>query len=215
MSDENREEIGATTIGLFDRLAADDKNAFNDLLIHYRDRLGRLTKKLFDNEKRLRDLYQTADIEQGAAMRLVRALKEEKPTTPLHFMRLAATSVRRELCDLARKEYGPHGDGRNVYANRPGEGDAHDELVAGRADSEAGPSTRAAEAEFHQTVQSLPEPELEVFELIHYGGHTHQEVADRLGVSASTVKRRWDDARDRLHALLRGTGPTTEAPPRG
>ena len=77
MSDENREEIGATTIGLFDRLAADDKNAFNDLLIDYRDRLGRLTKKLFDNEKRLRDLYQTADIEQGAAMRLVRALKKK------------------------------------------------------------------------------------------------------------------------------------------
>ena len=82
----------------------------------------------------------------------------------------------------------------------------------GRADSEAGPLTQAAATEFHEKVRELPEPELEVFELIHYGGHTHQEVADRLGVSASTVKRRWYDAQERLSELLKGAGPT-DCPP--
>jgi RNA polymerase sigma-70 factor (ECF subfamily) len=212
MTDDNRDVAGQTTAGLFDRLAAGDPGAVNDLLIHFRDRLHRLAKKMFRAEGRLPDLYQTDDVEQGAAIRLVRALDEENPTTPLQFMRLAATCIRRELCDLSRKEYGPHGDGRHVFANRPGDGDAHDELVAGRADSEAGPATRAAEGEFHQKVRELPEPELEVFELIHYGGHTHQEVADRLGVSASTVKRRWYDAQECLHALLRGTRPTPPPP---
>ena len=62
----------------------------------------------------------------------------------------------------------------------------------------------AEETEFHEKVQELPELELEVFELIHYGGHTHEEIAAQLGVSATTVKRRWLDAKESLHALLRG-----------
>lgn len=212
MSDENRDVAGQTTAGLFDRLVAGDQHAINDLLIHFRDRLHRLAKKLFQNEKRLADLYQTDDVEQGAAMRLIRTLQQEKPTTPLHFMRLAATCLRRELCDLARKEYGLQGDRKHVLGNRQGTADEHHELLAGLAENHTGPATQVAEDEFHEKVRELPEPELEVFELIQYGGHTHQEVADRLGISASTVKRRWYDAQERLHALLRGTTPTPPPP---
>lgn len=204
MSDENREEIGATTAGLFDRLATNDPNAENDLLVHFRDRIERLTRSMFHKEGRLPDLHQTADIEQGAVIRLLRTLKEEQPKTPLHFMRLVATCVRRELWDLARKEYGPHGDGR-LYANRPSDADAHGDLVAGVVDPNAGPATRAAS---HELVLRLPAEEREAFELIQYGGHTHQEVADRLGVSASTVKRRYYDAYERLEELIKATGPS-------
>lgn len=216
MSDENRDEMGATTAGLFDRLAAGDTTATNDLLIHFKDRLHRLAKKMFRNESRLPGLYQTDDVDQGAALRLVRAIQEEKPTTPLHFMRLAAVCVRRELCDLVRKEYGRDADRENVFANQPGKQDEHHELLAELADSGDGPATRAGEKDLnktvHEKVQELPDPEREVFDLIHYWGHPHQVVADRLGVSASTVKRRWYDALEHLNELLKGAGQTG-APP--
>ncbi|MBA4192156.1 MAG: hypothetical protein C0467_29625 [Planctomycetaceae bacterium] len=205
MSDENREEIGATTAGLFDRLATNDPNAENDLLVHFKDRIERLTRVMFHKEGRLPDLHQTADVEQGAVIRLLRTLKEERPKSALHFMRLVATCVRRELWDLARKEYGPHGDGGRVYANRPADSEQRHDLLDGRADPEPGPATRADLAEVHEMVLELPEPEREAFELIHYGGHTHQEVADRVGVSVSTVKRRYYDAYDLLEQRLKAT----------
>jgi RNA polymerase sigma factor (sigma-70 family) len=175
--------------------------------------LHRLAKKMFRNESRLPGLYQTDDIDQGAALRLVRAIKEEKPTTPLHFMRLAAVCVRRELCDLVRKEYGRNADRENVFANQPGKQDEHHELLAELVDAENGPATVARERNLNEKVRELPEPEFEVFDLIHYGGHTHQEVAVRLGVSASTVNRRWYDAVEHLNELLKGARPTGAPPP--
>lgn len=205
MSDENRDVAGQTTAGLFDRLAANDANAESDLLLHFKDRIERLTRAMFHKEGRLPELHQTDDIEQGAAIRLLRTLKEERPKTPLHFMRLVATCVRRELWDLARKEYGSKGYGR-VSASRPADSEQRQNLLDGKADSDPGPATLAGLAEVKEMVLELPEPEREAFELIHYGGHTHQEVADRLGVSASTVKRRYYDAYDRLAQRLKAEG---------
>ena len=42
-----------------------------------------MTKTIYrGNEKRLAQLYQTDDIEQGAVIRLMQALKEARPATP-------------------------------------------------------------------------------------------------------------------------------------
>ena len=96
MSDENSDVAGQTTAGLFDRLAAGDPTAENDLVVHFKDRLHRMTKAIFHrDEEKLPQLYQTDDVEQGAAIRLMRALKEERPATPKDFMRLVAICVRR------------------------------------------------------------------------------------------------------------------------
>jgi RNA polymerase sigma factor (sigma-70 family) len=203
MSKKNRDEMGATTGRLFGRLAAGDEAALNDLLKRFDDRLRRLAKKIFAAKRRLAGLYQTDDVRQGAVTRLIRAIRTRKPETPLHFRRLMAQCLRREIMDLSRKAFGEHGDGGRIFANRPGSEEKHDGLIEGRADSGAGPQTLAIEAEFHRKVGELPGPELEVFELIHYGGYTRQEVAELLGVSPKTVYRRWCDARVQVQQILK------------
>ena len=147
MSEVNRDATGPVTAGLFDRLATGDKNAIEDLLIHFKDRLRGQTKKIFSREGRLPDLYQTDDIEQGAVIGLMRAIEQAKPTTARHFMRLAATCVRREITDLARK--------KRVSEYRPGEAEKHDELLADLKDSAASPSKQAARADIEEKGSSV------------------------------------------------------------
>jgi RNA polymerase sigma-70 factor (ECF subfamily) len=51
-------------------------------------------------------------------------------------------------------------------------------------------------------VEALPEPERAAFDLLWYQGLTQEEAAQVLGVSISTVKRRWLDARLSLQQAL-------------
>jgi RNA polymerase sigma factor (sigma-70 family) len=202
VSNERRDEAGATTAGLFERLAAGDAKAPDDLFAHFYNRLRRLAKKVFTDYPRVAALHQTDDVFHGAAARLVRAIREVKPTTPGHFWGLAAECIRRELIDLSRKEYGPHGDGRRVFANRPADTDAGDALVAGLAAPGDGPLTELTQTEFHEKVGDLPELEREVFKLLFYCDHTQEEVSRLLGIAPKTVSRRWIRARLKLNELL-------------
>jgi RNA polymerase sigma-70 factor (ECF subfamily) len=53
----------------------------------------------------------------------------------------------------------------------------------------------------------MPEAEREVFDLLWYQGMTQEEAADLLGLSLSTVRRRWQAARLRLYEALGGELP--------
>ena len=53
-----------------------------------------------------------------------------------------------------------------------------------------------------EAVDGLPPDERDVVRLQHFGGLTHPEVADRLGVPVGTVKSRSHRAHKRLAARL-------------
>lgn len=57
--------------------------------------------------------------------------------------------------------------------------------------------------EFHQAVEKLPEDVRKVFKRRFYDGLAQKAVADELGVSEDTVKRRYREAKDTLQKLLR------------
>lgn len=145
MSNERRDEAGTTTAGLFERLAAGDAKAPDELFTHLYDRLRRLAKKVSTDYPRVAVLHQTDDVFHGAAARLVRAIREVKPATPGHFWGLASECIRRELIDLSRKEYGTRGGKSNVFANRPADEANHDALLAGEAATGDGPLTEMAQ----------------------------------------------------------------------
>jgi RNA polymerase sigma factor (sigma-70 family) len=140
---------------------------------------------------------ETDDVFVEAIVRLHRALETVQPESPRHFYNLAATQMRRVLIDLSRRYYGPEGVG------------SHHDTVAGnpdggmppkyeRADSSGEPGDLAEWTEFHQQVDALPEEEKEVFNFVWYEQMTHEQVAEVLGVTTRTVRRRWQDARYRL-----------------
>jgi RNA polymerase sigma factor (sigma-70 family) len=70
------------------------------------------------------------------------------------------------------------------------------------ADTTHEPVRLADWTDFHRKVESLPDQEREVFDLVWYQGMSQAEAADVLQVSVPTIKRRWLSARLRLQTVL-------------
>jgi RNA polymerase sigma-70 factor (ECF subfamily) len=189
-----------------DRMRDGDDQARNDLFAHAAERLRRLTSRMLRRFPALRRWEQTDDVLQNATLRLHRALAEMRPDSARHFYNLAAVQIRRELVDLARHHFGPQGQA------------AHHHTEAGLAPAEEGtleqepgdteePDTLEGWTRFHEAVETLPEEEREVFNLLWYEGLDQPGAAEVLGVGLRTVKRRWQKARLLLYETLHGEAP--------
>jgi RNA polymerase sigma-70 factor (ECF subfamily) len=183
-----------------------DAAARDELLECAWARLERLARKMLGDFPKVRVLEGTGDICNAAAMRLRRALEARPPDDVLHFFRLAAEQVRRELIDLARH-----------YKNRPdifplsppdAGGDSDGQMGFDPADGTSrDPSRLDSWTELHEAIGRLPDKPRAVCELIWYQGLPQAEVAQVLGVCVKTVKNHWMEARLRLCEELRGRMP--------
>jgi RNA polymerase sigma factor (sigma-70 family) len=179
------------------RLRAGDRGAADDLLHGVGERLRRLAHRMLRDYPAVRSGADTADVVQGAMLRLMNALRDVRPPTTREFAGLAALQVRRELIDLAR-----HFAARGAAARLADPGTA--DFGAGPAES---PADLELWARFHAAAGELPPEKREVFGLIYYHGHTRAQAALVLGVSERTVYRRWADACLALNERLGGQLP--------
>jgi RNA polymerase sigma-70 factor (ECF subfamily) len=186
------------------RMAQGDRSAREQLLVQVSGRLVRLTRRMKREFPTVGRWEQTDDVLQSALLRLCRSFDSVELESPLHFYRLAALQIRRELLDLCRYyEAGP---------DRPGQGWAgagadHPHETPEAVEQTRNPSHLAEWEEFHQVVQTLPEELRDVFDLFWYAGMSQQQAADVLQVSVKTVQRRWRAARLHLSEALEGTPP--------
>jgi RNA polymerase sigma-70 factor (ECF subfamily) len=161
------------------------------------------------NFPRVRRWEETDDVLQNTMLRLTRTLQEIPVHSVRDYVRLASTQIRREIIDLAKHHFGPLGLGANYHT--PGERDGADS-PSGPEQAEDSPSNEpeklAAWAEWHQRMEELPDEEREVVDLLWYHGLTQLESAAILGISLSTVQRRWQAARIRLVQHFAGEPPT-------
>jgi RNA polymerase sigma factor (sigma-70 family) len=186
-----------------ERMNTGDGAARNELLAHAEKRLRRLALKMLRG--RMERWVECADVLQGAAVRLCQALEAVKPPTVPRFFALATEMIRRELIDLARHHFGKEGSAAHHATDGKGEQPASGPPpLCERSDSTLDPGRLALWTEFHQRVEELPEPVRAVFELVWYQELPQAEVAQLLGVSVPTVKRRMVEARVRLMDLLEG-----------
>lgn len=161
------------------------------LLHHACGRLLKLTRKMLHGRPSLRRWIQTDDVLQNSLVRLHRALSQTEVRNVRHFFNLATVQIRRELLDLSRKTFGPHGIGRNHHTDSqaPDEPGGTLHRVCDEPDD-----LERWEA-FHQQVEVLPEEEREVFDLLYYEGLEQLQAAEVLGVSERTVRNRWNRAK--------------------
>jgi RNA polymerase sigma-70 factor (ECF subfamily) len=203
--DDDRGET--TVIGeLLDRLRAGDASAREGLLQAACARLGRLARRMLRDFPGVARWEGTDDVLQNATLRLYRALKDATPESPRSFFNLAAVLVRRELIDLARHHYGPHGMGANhesVGPTRDGSRPGYE----GQTPETDDPGRLIDWAEFHGQVEALPDEQREVFNLVWYQGLTQADAAALLGVTERVVKWRWRAARLSLHKVMKGELP--------
>ena len=189
-----------------DRLRGGDESARDELLNGACERLRNLARKMLKGYPNVQRWEQTDDVLQNAALRLHRTLRQMPVETPRDFFRLAALNIRRELLDLAKHHYGPHGQGAR-HATTPPDADTRGPGGEAVADPSQGPSGLAAWSELHERIAALPDEEREAFDLLYYQGLAQAEAAELLGVSERTVKRRWQAARLALHDALQGELP--------
>ena len=109
--------------------------------------------------------------------RLLKALRAARPQTVREFFALANQHMRWELNDLARR-----------LDSQPAAGELYEGIVLSAPSSVSRLSPKGLR--MLQAVDDLPDEEREVFDLVRIQGMTQTEVAQVLGVSAVTVKRR-------------------------
>lgn len=171
----------------FRRLQAGDAAAADELLRAAGDRLERLARRMLRAFPNVRRLADTGDVFQESVVRLLRSLRQldTAPASVRDFLGLAATHIRRELLDLAR---------RCGSAKRRGDVP----LDAGRSEEGFDPAASTdddAELDrwrrFHLEVEKLPIEEREVISLRFYHGWAETQIAELFGVTERTVRRRW------------------------
>ena len=122
---------------------------------------------------------QTNELLGAVVERLLKALREVRPTTVRQFFALAGQHLRWELNDIVR-----HLDAQ------PSPVELGDGVVPAAAESDSGLSPTARL--ILETIGTLPDDEREVFDLVHVQGLTEAEAAAVIGVAARTVQRRLD-----------------------
>jgi RNA polymerase sigma-70 factor (ECF subfamily) len=186
-----------TTRVWLDLMRAGDQQARTRLIEHACDRLRLITRKMLRDFPKVHRWEETDDVFTEAVSRLHQCLETVQPESPRHFYNLAATHVRRVLIGMTRRYYGPLDLGANHDTNA-----VKDRL----ADGQGEPSNLTEWTEFHEQVESLPDQEREVFNLLWYEGLSQEEAAVVLGISERTLRRRWQDARVRLCQARMGEG---------
>lgn len=111
--------------------------------------------------------------------RLLKALRQARPTSVRQFFSLAAQHTRWELNDLARR-----------LAGEPWRGEVADDLIPSPAGSDSGLSLDCRR--MIAAIEALPADEREAFDLVRVQGLTQVEAAEVLNVAVRTVKRRLD-----------------------
>jgi RNA polymerase sigma factor (sigma-70 family) len=184
--------------GWLQRMQAGDRGGLDELLRHACDRLQRLARRMLGDHPAVKRWAQTDDVLQGALLRLARALESIQPASMRDFFALATQQIRRELVDLARHYYGPHGLGAHH---------ASDAALADPAEETHDPDVLAGWSDVHEQIERLPEEEREVVGLLFYQGLPQAEAAAVLNVTVRTVQRRWHAALVRLHRTLKDDHP--------
>jgi RNA polymerase sigma-70 factor (ECF subfamily) len=162
---------------------------------------------MFRADGQLRRWSETDDVLQNVMVRRCRALQHVTPASVREFFRLAAVQVRRELIDLARHYYGPHGFAAKHQSKRFEKNNDSTRLAADEpVDSSQDPIRLAAWSEFHVQIGALRDEDRELFDLIWYQGLSHVEAAQILQVLTRTIARHWQAARSQdVRSAARGT----------
>jgi RNA polymerase sigma factor (sigma-70 family) len=185
-----------------ERLAAGDADARDDLIAWASERMREIAHRMLRTFPSVRRWEETDDVAQNAALRLDRALRQTVPADARGLIGLAATQVRRELLDLAKKHRGPEAYGANHETNyqRIG-GDLRAKVEDAAVEPESADKLERW-TRLHSAAEELPEEEREVFQMCWYLGLKQEEIAGLLECSLRTVKRRWESAKQRLASAM-------------
>lgn len=175
---------------LLARWSTGDADAFESLVPIVQAEMEKIARRYLSKE-RLGHTLETGALVNEAYLKLVdqnRVRWEGRS----HFFAIAAQSMRRILVDYARAR---------GYVKRGGEAERVDlEIALGEAGPES-PDVIAIDDALKRLAEKDPQ-RASIVELSFFGGLTHPEIAEVLGMSLSSVERSWRLARAWLYKTL-------------
>lgn len=171
------------------------------------DRMRVIAHRMLGGAGRVHRWEETDDVVQGALLRLHRALGAVVLKDVQHFLRLAALQVRRELIDLARRHSNPESFAARHETNSfPDVSDS--QKVDQAPDHIADTADNVADwSRFHAIAAALPGELRQMFDMVWYLGLSQEEIAQLLNCSTRTVRRRWEEGKQRFKDEFRGQPP--------
>jgi len=167
-----------------------NRTVVNDLLPLLYDELKKIADLQLRRERKDHTLNATALVHE-AYVKLIEQ-KNVSWQNRAHFLAVASVAMRRILLQYAR----------NRIAQKRG----GDKIIATFDENLFAPEVRAEWLvdldEALSRLQKLDERQSKVVEMAFFGGLTHQEIAEVLGVSVPTVRRSWRLARAWLAHVL-------------
>jgi RNA polymerase sigma-70 factor (ECF subfamily) len=139
---------------------------------------------------------ETDELLGGVVAGLLTAMRKIRPQTVRQFFAMATQHMRWQLNDLARR-----------LDEQPA-AEALEESGVAAPPSSSGSGLTPDGRRMMAAIESLPEEEREVFDLIRIQGLTYAEAAEVLNVSSKTVQRRLNRARLVLAGQLADLRPT-------
>ena len=186
---------------LFRRIRDGDSDAFNELMTRFQERVKALTHQMLLGFPRVRREYGTSVVYSEWCLRIVKAMPKLAFEPPADFLGYAAMQIRWALLDLVEKAK------PNILPAVGGPGSGPDPFSEKPDDMADDPETLAMWGEFHAAVDSTPEDDRRLFDLLFYQGISLKVTSAMLGVPLSTLKCRWQAARARLMLRLKNVLP--------
>ncbi len=189
--DQGDDACAATVTRLINEAGTGDSRAAAELLPLVYERLRALAGSKMQQERPDQTLQATALVHE-AYLRLVDTSKVQRWESRWHFFAAAAESMRRILVDNARRRGRLKRGGRHQRVDLETlaltVNDPPDQLVA-----------------LDEALTNLAEEHPEKARLVnlrYFGGLTHEEAAQAIGVSTSTADRHWAFARAWLYRQM-------------
>lgn len=176
---------------ILSRIESGDPSAAEQLLPLVYEELRQLAAARLAQEKPGQTLQATALV-HDAYIRLVDVKQVQHWRSRGHFFGAAAEAMRRILVEKARQKLGPRRGGRRGRVQL----DESLGCVDDRADE-----ILLVHAALHDLAEESP-VKAELVKLRFFGGLSHQEAAQALGISRATADRYWNYAKAWLFAAL-------------
>jgi RNA polymerase sigma-70 factor (ECF subfamily) len=172
------------------RWSEGERGATEDLIPAVHQELGGIARRYLRKERQGHTL-ETSALVNEAYIKLIDQGQVEWRNRA-HFFAIAAQSMRRILVDHARAK---------GFKKRGGDVPKVELDEAFHLSAEAGPEVLALDDALKDLAQ-IDEQRARIVELRFFGGLSHAEIAEVLGISLSTVERSWRMARAWLFTTL-------------
>lgn len=178
---------------LLEKLRDNDKDAKNAIIVHTLNRLERISRRMFHKFPVLQQTEETGDILHMLVLKLDKALSKITPDSVSGYFALVNLNLNWILKELAKKA-----KAAGILKNGTSNG-----ILNSVSDPNPGPASSFEWMEFFDKLEMLSPQSREVFDLIWLQGLNQKQAAKILGVSLSTLIRRWIkfklEIRDLIH----------------